>query len=692
MAALLLLLLVGLPGLVSPSSALAATPELTMVTAARYEVDPDEARIHVTVDITAVNHKKDTATRRYFFDKGSLAVLPGTSGLRVSADGLHPTVKLSKRTADYDLLAIGFGTKLMAGKSLDLRLEFDLKDAGGDAERDVRIGQSLATFPVWAFGTDDTPGSTVELVLPSDYHVEFAVGSIPGPTTVERTIVFRTGPLRRPLEFFAYVVADREGAYATTPLTITVGGDPVAVAIRAWSDDKSFAARVGDLFGRGLPVLGEAIGLDYPRRVTLTVQESVSRTLGGYAGLFDPATGRIQVDYAAGPFVILHEAAHVWFNGSLLGDRWADEAFASHYASVVASDLELADAPQPLTPELEAARIPLNAWGAIGESDAATDDYAYAAALELADAIAARAGDSGLRAVWTAAADRESAYQPRVAASEPERVDAAPDWRGLLDLLETKTGQRFDDLWRTWVVRPAEADVLADRATARADYDRVSAKAADWELPRAIRSALTTWQFAQASGLLAQADEVLTLRADIEAASTDAGLTPPDSLEIAFEGDRGLPAAHAEADAELAAIDAVGAAAATEPAEAGPLEMLGLLGSEPDGDMAAARAAFADGDLVAAVDHADSARAVWTSAGDVGGRRALSILGAALLVGLAIFLVIGGWRSRRAGRRRQHAHPVAAGSVAEGGLAPTDEPMAGGPSIDPTGPGGRAGS
>lgn len=657
-AFLLALLAGGLPALASPPAALAAAPELTLVAHARYEVDPDAARVHVSVDLTATNHKKDTSTRRYYFDRAYLAVLPGARDVRVSSEGLSSSVKVTERTADYDLLLISFGTKLDSGKSLDLRLTFDLADEGGDADREVRIGQALVTFPVWAFGSEETPGGSVEVVLPAGYHVEFAAGEIPGPASVDGSLVFRTVELAEPLEFFAYVVADREGAYATTSLDVRVAGQPAPVEMRSWSDDTAFAERVGDLFTRGLPLLGSAIGLDYPRTDELIVSESVSRSLGGYAGLFDPASGQIRVDYAAGPFVILHEAAHVWFNGSLLGDRWANEAFASHYASRVATELEVGDAPAPLTPELEASRIPLNAWGALGESDETTEDYGYAASLVLADAIAERAGEAGLSAVWAAAAGRESAYQPQAPAEEPETTEATPDWRGLLDLLEERTGRTYDDLWRTWVVRPTEADLLTERATTRDLYASVLVAADDWELPRAIRSAMTTWRFDQAAGLLAQADELLAKRSDIEAAADAAGLTPPDTLEAAFEGDRGLPAAHAEAEAELAAIQAIVAAAASESDDPGPLEVLGLLGSEPDLDMTAAREAFADGDLATAVERADAARAVWRSAGDVGGRRGLAILGASLLVMLAAVLAIGGWRSRRARRARR---PVGAG-------------------------------
>ena len=60
--------------------------------------------------------------------------------------------------------------------------------------------------------------------------------------------------------------------------------------------------------------------------------EAVSRSTAGYSGRYDPAAGRIEIAYYADSFVVLHEAAHAWFDGSLLADRWANEGFASWYA------------------------------------------------------------------------------------------------------------------------------------------------------------------------------------------------------------------------------------------------------------------------------------------------------------------------------------------------------------------------
>jgi len=146
----------------------------------------------------------------------------------------------------------------------------------------------------------------------------------------------------------------------------------------------------------------------------------------------------------------------------------------------------------PPPPALEKARAPLNAWGPAGAAAAAADPLAeeaeYAAALKLAGLIAVRAGPDGLASVWRAIHDRRAAYQPTSAGASAgagvELSTAAPDWRGLLDLLEDQTGKRFDDLWSAWVVRPAETGLLTERAAARDRYDAIRTRAGLPGLPR----------------------------------------------------------------------------------------------------------------------------------------------------------------------------------------------------------------
>ena len=56
----------------------AATPDLTIVSNATYQVRPGDRLVRVTAMTTSKNTLRDTATRRYFFDTAFLAVLPGT--------------------------------------------------------------------------------------------------------------------------------------------------------------------------------------------------------------------------------------------------------------------------------------------------------------------------------------------------------------------------------------------------------------------------------------------------------------------------------------------------------------------------------------------------------------------------------------------------------------------------------------
>ena len=473
----------------------AASPGLTIVTDARYDVQPESHRVRVTLDMVMKNRLSDTKIQRFYFDHAFLSVLPGASAPKLTWSGSGtPRARVTKATTDSTTLRLDFGARIYSGKSASYQLVFDLVDTGGDARRPIRVGDSFVTFWVWAFASDSTPGSTVRVVFPAGYQVQVASRDMPAPTTAaDGTVVLQTGGLKAPLTFFAYLVADRLGAVKDTTVAATVGETPVALTISSWAEDAAWGRRVGDLAGRALPVLAERIGLAWPRAGELAIRETAGRSSGGYAGLFDPAAGRIDVAYDASDEVVLHEAAHSWFNGTLLADRWATEAFASYYARSAAPDLKVAIEPgadpDTIPADLEASRIPLNAWGALGDVARPTEDYAYTASLILARAIGARVGDDGLRAVWADAAAGTGAYQPPtstgVSPTVPETVDGPPDWRGLLDLLDEHTTTSLDDLWRTWVARPEDLALLDARQAARARYAATVANAGEWQTAQA---------------------------------------------------------------------------------------------------------------------------------------------------------------------------------------------------------------
>jgi hypothetical protein len=642
-----LLLVVGLGLGSTPAITRAATPDLTLVAATTYDVLPNAGRVSASSKVTAANHLHDTATKRYFFQTAYLAVLPGTSNFKISTPGATPTVSVSSRKATYTLLKLNFGKPLAAGKSVVLTLTFDLKDPGGAPDRALRISPSIVSFSAWAFATASTPGSSVTIRFPAGYTVTIGRGPMTGPTTDSQgRFVWSSGRLNNPLTFIVDVTADRPGDYVERSLSATIGKQTALVTLRSWPDDQAWRDRVGSLLTHGMPRLASQIGLGWPIADPLIVQEALVRTTGGYAGLFDPSTHRILISYTAAPSVVLHEAAHAWFNGHLVADRWAAEAFASYYADTTASALKVKVTAPTLTNAVRKSAFPLNGWGPIGSASPATETYGYAASLAFARAVAKRAGPEAMKAVWAAAAAGGGAYQPP---NGDEPLGQVPDWRGLLDLLEDKTGTSFDDLWRKWIARPEDLPLLDARAAARAAYDSAVKAAAPWTLPRSIRDAMRTWHFDVALQELGGVRTVIGQRRELEQAAAAAALTLPPTLRSAFEGDRGLPAAAAEATAELTTIDVIRQAAATEPrAGGGSLDALiavGLLGAEPAERLAEARAAFAQGMLDNAIDAASEAAASWSSAAEIGRTRIVS-LGLLALAVLLFGRMLVLWRRR----------------------------------------------
>ena len=652
--ALVLATVLGLVPALAPATADAATPGLTITGDATYDVRPDEGRVAVTVHLAATNHLKNTITRQFYFRTAFLTVQPGTSGFALTGGPGKPKVAPQEVTDTYTSLKLDFGANLAAGKTMKLTLTFDIRDAGGEPGRPVRVSPSLVTFGAWAFATPSTPGSTVVVQLPTGYRVTIGRGPLEGPATdASGHDVWSSGRLERPLDFVADVVADRQvETPAETQVEVPLSAGTVPVVVRAWADDPAWATRVTNLVVNALPILEREIGVAWPVDGPLQVNEVLVRGSGGYAGVFDPADRRVDISYSASDEVIIHELAHAWFNGRLVADRWAAEAFASYYGELATRELGLEiRPPDPVEPGVGA--IPLNAWGSSSTETAESELYAYAASLELAREIADRAGPDNLRAVWSRAARGIGAYLPEPTTEEP--VAGAPDWRGLLDLLEDQTGQDFGDLWRTWVTRPEDRTALDARSTARTAYAHAVEAAGDWQLPVPIRDAMRSWRFDVALDGIGAADAILGERATLAAAAAATGVKLPDSLRAAFEAPDGLTAAAAEAAAEHSTIEMIAAAEAARPADAGFLDGLviglGLLFQDPAVQLGTAQLAFEAGNVDGAYDAALTARDAWRYAAEAGRWRIVSFV--LLALSLAVFAWVA--RARRRWRRRVEA-------------------------------------
>jgi hypothetical protein len=462
-----------------------------------------------------------------------------------------------------------------------------------------------------------------------------------------------------PFSFFAYVSADRPGAFAEDVHEVPLRDDTARVTIRAWEDDPAWARRTARLLRDGLPVLEELIGVDYPHAGTLFVEEAAISRLGEYAGIYDPNAALISVRYDADAFVTLHEAAHLWFNGRLLDGRWIGEAWAEFYSIEAGEQLGEEGFRWQLTGEMRRSRIPLNDWGAVGREDLAVEDYAYAASYVVAERIADRTDLDGLRRVWQAAAARELAYLLPDGSPDVGRARLGqPGWQRLLDLLEERTGERFDDLWAEWIVNEEQQPMLAERASVRSVYRDVLEQAADWALPPIIRLDLGDWAFDRARDGLEQAEDILHDRDRITALAAALDLTGSDRLRLAFQGDDGLDAAANLAEVEIAALTDLAAATERLAREPSLVEQIGLIGADPGVALAAARDDYEAGQLGGARRGAAAAIAARDAAEDEGESRVLLAAGGVLTLDGLLLATISAWRlagERRLARLRRRA-------------------------------------
>ena len=154
------------------------------------------------------------------------------------------------------------------------------------------------------------------------------------------------------------------------------------------------------------------------------------------------------------------------------------------------------------------------------------------------------------------------------------------------------------------------------------------------------------------------------------------GSSCPATLRDTFQGTDGFGDALDEASAETAAIERYVTAADARPTAPDLVTQVGLWGSTPEVDLAAARTAFAAGDLEGTAQSADSALSIWTTADDVGQGRLVSIVAIALAFLVALALVAMSLRARRH-RRREVAYAASMSRPVKRADGPPDRPVQG---------------
>jgi hypothetical protein len=623
----------------------AAQSGLSFVSTGTWIPDPAAGLVQVILRVTVTSHTVDSGSRLYYF-AGLQLNLPPSSAAFAATDGTGESLQVSvKASTPYGVVvSVAFSQRLYSGQQGSFELDFDVVDSGGSTDRDLHIGQDIVSFPVSAFGSPGAPGSSATVIFPVGFTAQEQFGDLTSTTDSLGETVFASGSVPDATAVNAWFTASKSVPAGDFRVRyVTVG--PLQVTLRYWSDDPGWADQIARVLQSGYPILREQIGLGDPTATSLTVEEATTQGIGGFSGEYDQSNGLVQVSYFADPMVILHEVAHMWFNADLASDRWIDEAFASFYAEQAVLQLGLADHAPVLSDALLGAAIPLNAWTGAEDPGSATEAYLYAGSLEAAREIAKVAGLDGLRQVWVQARAGQAAYaRPNASASE-SAAGGVMDWRRFLDYLEQTTGKSYTAIWRQWVLTSTQTSLLDQRGTALSDYQDTQALASDWDLPPDVRQALGSWQFDQAQAMLRQVREILGLRQEIATAAPIEGTTPPATLRTTFET-VGTSAAATEAVRELSVLSELAAARQAQADNVGAARAVGLLGTDPDADLAAARKAFAEGDNDRAASLADSARSAWAGAAGAGQIRILGT--AAGSAGVLLLLALYIWtRPRR---------------------------------------------
>ena len=625
-----------------------AADGLIISSSAIYDVRPEEGRAVVTVNLAATNVTPDTATVRTYYDGVSVAIPAAATSVYAASGGVGLSVTLSPADEAAQFASISFSGGVFYQQTYQFTLGFVLPDAGGDPGRETWIRSRFVTLPIYAFGTPGAAGVSVEVVLPAGFRIQIPYGSMEVSETDSDSRASAVGV--DPATFGAYLSAERSGERARHEIEIQMDSGPVPVVFLAWPDDTDWSTRQADILTRALPLLGREIGLEYPVERTLRVSEHAYEHLGRYAGFFVAGIDTIEMRFDADAFTALHEAAHIWFNHGIAEDRWLLEGFASYYAEVVGTELGEGLDVNELTDEVREAAFPLTTWGGVGAEDDGHEAYGYAASHELARRIAELAGPEALTAVWQAADDEELAYGTHPGYEGLRRSPNPDGWRRFLDLFENASDADFDDIWREWLLTDSQARELPERDAARDGYRATEAALGEWEMPDSTRRDMEAWDFDDATAELEAVDRLVEDHAAMAERAASMSLEPTD--EVGDLLGTGVEEAAAELDRQEAALADLASVTARLANEPELLERIGLLGGDsPEDGLAAARAAFEDGDEAAARERADDARAVADGAADQGRLRVGIAGGGILLLDLLAMAGLGLRRRRRAARR-----------------------------------------
>lgn len=568
-----------------------------------YTVDLAARVVHVEADVRVANTSAEGA--RACYEGFRLKVPVGVTGVRASDrnDPLDVVVLDPQVGSPVTELEVTLLECLDYGRQKALRVTYDMPSGGPRTTAPVRVGNGYVAFVAWAAGR--AGGGSITVEVPTSLPLDTL-----GPdwrVTVEGALTtYYKSAVADPSTYQALIAGSSDAARTT--IALDVAGHPFELA--SWPGDDEWAEYVSGVIDAGLPALEAAIGRPWPVEDTFVVREVYSP--GGLGATVWPTiAGESPVTEQFDERAVLRGLATAWFGADHFADQWLADALADIYTDTAFVALG-GVAYTPFYPPSTAA---------VAQVLAGLGPRAPEVLGHLLDGSGAYAtGDATAPAGWQQFVD--------VADEVGGAADSA-------DLIEP-------------VLDEAAAALLMGRDEARRTYAALQQHSDGWTAPIGVRRLMESWSFTEAGDLMAESDEVLDQRDDLVEILDGTGVTLPAGLQIAYESaDDDLTDVADMIDVLASVAPILTAAIEAERGTSGLVAWVGLIGSDVDGSLAGARAAFAEGDTDTV--RTRSGEVVeWAGGATFEGLKRILLTGGLLLAVLVVVLTVRSWRNGRA--------------------------------------------
>jgi len=623
--------------------AAAQEPDLVLTSNVVYDIATTDQPVRVTWDVSIVNNDPETADTGSgtikFYESLSLPIIPGAGALSAAdADGSVLDIEMIDQPQLVDLASVSFARALFFGDTYTFRLSYVVMDSRTDG---VLVTPNYIFLPVVAAGDE----ATVTVNTPAGDPWEVSID--PQECAANGNVFACSGNASGYVA--ALVEVSQPGAMASTSFEVPMAGLTLAANLSYFQGQEAAATHQQALITAALPVIEEVMGFDFTGAAQLNVSQGGRQEILGYEGVTScsEASCEVVISPVADDYTVLHELSHLW--SSIFSERWLSEGFAQLVPGETAPRLpEGVLQGEPLSRTPSTYPLQLDDWEeeltpVIGAGDDAVARIAagYDYSLRFLQDLRGEFGMETLQAV------------NRNIAGSGEPADS----RRFMDVMEDATGENLDSEFLTWVFPRSYEPILADRREARERTTAVRSRLADEGLRPgglvAIEQAIREWEFGTALSLLdtleANIDtyvELVEQAGDLESDANGAGLTlPPDITDVLsqfdFEAARTLLAS-----GELA-LDAYRDAVQQVEADRSLWERFGLLGSDPDAQLDAAKDAFAAGNFTQSREHSERAGELIGDASSVALRRMLVVAGFFGVLAVVIGVAIGVGQLRR---------------------------------------------